>query len=45
MNRREHWNHVYGSTGERGVSWFETLPVMSIRMTQSFQDSRFTRIH
>ena len=32
MDRREHWNTVYGTKGERDVSWFESLPEISLRM-------------
>lgn len=32
MERRKHWNAVYGTKGEQDVSWFETLPEISLRM-------------
>lgn len=30
MNREEHWNAVYATKGERGVSWYEALPAVSL---------------
>lgn len=32
MNRRHHWNTVYTSRTEQDVSWFETLPAVSLQM-------------
>ena len=35
MNRQEHWNAIYATKSEQDVSWFETLPAMSIQMLES----------
>jgi 2-polyprenyl-3-methyl-5-hydroxy-6-metoxy-1,4-benzoquinol methylase len=32
MNRADHWNHVYTSRPENGVSWFEPVPAVSLAM-------------
>jgi ubiquinone/menaquinone biosynthesis C-methylase UbiE len=32
MDRQHHWNTVYTNKTEREVSWFETLPEISLRM-------------
>ncbi len=32
MDRQQHWNDVYTKKTERDVSWFETLPEVSLRM-------------
>jgi SAM-dependent methyltransferase len=32
MDRRRHWNTVYTTKGEGDVSWFETLPALSLEM-------------
>lgn len=32
MDRYAHWNSVYGTKQDRGVSWFEELPAVSLRM-------------
>lgn len=32
MQRKEHWESVYTTRGERDVSWFEALPAISIEM-------------
>ena len=31
-SRRDHWDRVYTSKGERDVSWFEPLPTVSLAM-------------
>jgi len=35
MDRRHHWNAVYGTKGERDVSWFEASPAVSIDMIEA----------
>lgn len=35
MNRRNHWNAVYATKGEHDVSWFETLPAVSLEMIEA----------
>jgi len=35
MDRSDHWNAVFRTKGERDVSWFEHLPVLSIRMLEA----------
>jgi SAM-dependent methyltransferase len=35
MNRRNHWDHVFATKGERDVSWFEALPRISIEMLEA----------
>jgi SAM-dependent methyltransferase len=35
MQRREHWDLVFNTKGERQVSWFEALPAVSLRMMES----------
>lgn len=35
MHRREHWDLLYNHKGEQQVSWFEALPVVSLRMLES----------
>jgi SAM-dependent methyltransferase len=35
MNRQEHWNAIYTTTGERDVSWFEMLPAISMQMLEA----------
>lgn len=32
MDRREHWERVYQTNAETGVSWFQPEPAMSLRM-------------
>jgi trans-aconitate methyltransferase len=32
VDRRGHWTNVYTSKGEQDVSWFETLPAISLQM-------------
>jgi trans-aconitate methyltransferase len=34
MNRKQHWETVYTTRGERDVSWFEALPAVSLRMLE-----------
>ena len=33
-SRREHWDRIYGK-GERDVSWYETVPELSMQMIES----------
>ena len=35
MGRKEHWQQVFTSKGERDVSWFEALPATSLQMMES----------
>jgi trans-aconitate methyltransferase len=35
VDRKEHWEQVYGSRSERDVSWFETVPELSIQMIEA----------
>ena len=32
MTRRDHWNTIYTTKGERDVSWFESVPEVSLAM-------------
>lgn len=32
---KEHWDTIYGTKGEHGVSWFEPLPAVSVEMIES----------
>lgn len=32
MDRQHHWNTVYTEKTDREVSWFETLPEISLKM-------------
>lgn len=32
MDRREHWQRVYTTKAERQVSWFETVPSLSLQL-------------
>lgn len=35
MERRQHWNGVYSTKGEQEVSWFESLPLVSLQMLEA----------
>jgi trans-aconitate methyltransferase len=35
MERQAHWNTVYTTKGEREVSWFESLPAVSLQMMEA----------
>lgn len=35
MDRKQHWETVYETKGERDVSWFETLPAVSVQMLEA----------
>ncbi len=35
MERREHWERVYSTKGERDVSWFEAVPAISLQLMES----------
>jgi hypothetical protein len=35
MGRKEHWERIYSTKGERDVSWSETLPAISIQMLEA----------
>ena len=32
MHRKEHWEQVYTTRGGQDVSWFESLPAVSIQL-------------
>ena len=34
-SRRQHWNTIYKSKGEQGVSWFEAFPAVSLDMIEA----------
>lgn len=42
MNRQDHWNRVYTTKGEEGVSWFEALPAVSLEMLEAAGMTRET---
>ena len=42
MDRRHHWNSVYSTKGEQDVSWFETLPAVSLEMMEAAGVDRHT---
>ena len=35
MDARRHWEQVYTTKGERDVSWFETMPAVSLRLMEA----------
>ena len=35
MDRKQHWDRVFTSKGEQEVSWFEALPVVSLRLMEA----------
>ena len=35
MSVQDHWNTVYGTKGERDVSWFEALPSVSLELLEA----------
>lgn len=35
MSRSDHWNKIYTTRGERGVSWFEALRAVSLEMIEA----------
>lgn len=35
MERKDHWERVYTTKGEQDVSWFESLPAVSLQMLES----------
>src|SRR5688572_13217165 len=35
MDRQRHWEQVYTTKGERDVSWFESVPDVSLRMMEN----------
>jgi len=35
MDPKQHWESVYRTKGERDVSWFETLPAVSLQMIEA----------
>ena len=35
MQRKEHWERVYSTKAERDLSWFETLPTVSLQLLEA----------
>ena len=35
MQRQQHWDSIYNTKSEQRVSWFEALPLVSLRMMES----------
>jgi trans-aconitate methyltransferase len=35
MDRKAHWQRVYSTTDESDVSWFETVPAVSLRLIEA----------
>ncbi len=35
MERKQHWEHVFGTTAPRGASWFQKEPTLSLRLLDS----------
>ena len=35
MERKGHWEHVFTTKGEQDVSWFESLPALSLEMLEA----------
>jgi SAM-dependent methyltransferase len=35
MNLSDHWNRIYATKADRDVSWFETLPAVSLEMIEA----------
>lgn len=35
MDRESHWNAIYTTKGEQDVSWFETVPAVSLAMLEA----------
>ena len=35
MDPKQHWQSVYTAQGERDLSWFETLPAVSVQMIEA----------
>lgn len=35
MDRQRHWDRVFTTNGERGVSWFEIVPEVSLRLMEA----------
>jgi hypothetical protein len=35
MYRKDHWERLYTSKGEQDVSWFESLPTISLKMLEA----------
>ena len=42
MRHREHWQRVYATRGEQDVSWFESVPAVSLEMLEASGVSRET---
>jgi hypothetical protein len=35
MDRKEHWEHLYQTTAENDVSWFQPEPTLSLRLLEA----------
>lgn len=35
MQRKDHWERIYSTKGEHDVSWFESLPAVSLQMLEA----------
>ncbi len=35
MQRKDHWEHIYTAKGEQDVSWFESLPSVSLQLLEA----------
>ena len=35
MDRHEHWERVYATKGDQGLSWIETVPAISLRLMEA----------
>jgi hypothetical protein len=35
MDRQHHWDTIYSRKGERDVSWFESLPAISLQLLEA----------
>jgi ubiquinone/menaquinone biosynthesis C-methylase UbiE len=44
MNRQDHWNAVYATKRAEDVSWFESVPTLSLRMIEAAGITRETCI-
>lgn len=42
MQRKDHWERVYTTKGEQDVSWFESLPAVSLQMLEASGVTRET---
>jgi SAM-dependent methyltransferase len=40
MERKAHWEHVYSTKGERGVSWFQEEPTLSLELIRAVSPAK-----